>query len=168
MQLINKITGCIAKLDRWDLSNCKVDLFENGILQDKGIISERLTYKLNLNLEVPVDNALQSVKAEIIKLIYEQLLTYPEFENFEISTEEGNWLFSARNIRVSLDRQLALEAIYENNSLGQLFDVMRVTLKDFIISNAKTMTIYLEELYSQHQMILEQYPEHIFIENRTA
>jgi len=167
MQLNNTTTGQIAKINKWSLANCRVQVFENGILLNEAKASQTLNYQLNINLDTPCRPDLGTIENELIYLIYSQVLErYPEFNGFEISEETANWVFPLRPIRISLDRQLALEAIYNDNALGQLFNGLRIQLKEYIISNENTLTIYLEELFEQHRAILEQFPDNILIQER--
>jgi len=168
MQLNNSENGKIAKIDRWNLVNCDVKIYENGALMAANRPQKNLSFRIDPDLSVMPDLEL-SLSDNILKVIYERLLQlYPELQGYQLSSDESNWLYELRPIRVSIDRQLALESIYENNALGQLFLAMRALVSEFMISSENTITVYLEEIYDTvempHRQILEMFPYEIIIE----
>lgn len=151
MQLINKTTGYSAKLIQYTLSNCKVAVYENGVSTPETYY----TFNISADFQSIADNNL-SIEDNIIKAILNYLLTKDEFQGYELElVSTNNWLFPSRSIRIIMPTLFTLNSLANDDAVGQLFDSLRLTLKEFIIKGKQHYIVYLEELYQEHRDILE-------------
>lgn len=166
MQLINKTTGEILKLDISDfgIKKCTLNLFESEALKEKGVVSKTYSYKISPDFKVEV-NANYNLAQNIMKTIYDYLLSrsFPELEGFELATSNRHWLFADKPVMVSIDKAFALEETWQLSELGQLINYLRSENKEFVKECDKNITIYLDSLFGENKTMLEAVPEMVHI-----
>lgn len=166
MQLINKTTGEILKLDISDfgIKKCTLNLFESEALKDKGVVSNTYSYKISPDFKVEV-NANYNLAQNVMYVIYAYLVArnFPELEGFELVMANRHWLYNEKPVMVSINKAFALEECWKLTEVGQLINSLRAANKEFVIECENNITVYLDSLFGENKTLLESVPEKVFI-----
>lgn len=169
IQLNNLDTNEVYVLNDFSFSNNYVALkaYENDVLINKnGSTDIRV-------LNIIIDNISDNDELTLIDKITTQYFTQiineiPEYINCEIS-KTGFWeeFTPNRNIRLYVPNTLIQDAIVEDLDLSSFVGILNSLNTEYKIKLKKGIVIYLEELYEEHKLLLEQYPE-IIIEYKPS
>ncbi len=108
-------------------------------------------------------NAAYNIESALIRLCYEAL-KLEVFPTFKVSENE-NWLFPLRPIRVYIPDGIVKSATNSGNALGQLLMAMQSDIPaEFRKATETGVVTYLELLLPEHRAIMEAYPEIILEE----
>ena len=170
MQLNNTVNNNVLIVDNINLklNVMTFSIYENDHLYNyagKPLKSENINFSIDFT--VNADSEL-SIINNLYKKCYEYILTLNTYSDYAYSDNSYgyNWVYNTdeKPVRVIINNEILLTAIKEQNALGQLIIALSPTLNEYSIKNETQVIIYLSQVLSEHQTILDGYPNDVFVD----
>lgn len=164
MKQLNNNNGSIIKIVQININTNRIiyKIFENIVLQvNEGqieIVKEFLMESKVIMLDIEMDTIIDNLTAnEYIENFALNKIKNLENDNYEVSEDSQNWLFSERAMRIVIDNAKSNAQLVQNANYRALIDGIVQLHNGYIKVGEKNVIIYVNEVAPEHGAIIQDF-----------